>query len=143
MASLLFTVTHFFIYHVLGRLAPANVSDYTKLGLEKIAQQAKRDLRLVRCPRDSAVMRVTAWRAEHVKDPDKQLQTFDRFPRGVEWKVRDLDVRCPACGRTAQGIAFVVPEPAQGERRSGRRSGRATGVPASRWAKSNTDQLHF
>ena len=86
------------------------MSDYTKLGLKKIAQQAKRDLRLVRCPRDGAVMRVTAWRAEHVEDPDNQLQTFDRFPRGVEWKVRDLDVRCPACGRTAEGIAFVVPE---------------------------------
>ncbi len=83
------------------------MSDYTILGVDKIAQQARRDLTLIRCPRDSAVMRVTAWRAERVDSPEPELRVFDRLPRSVDWQVRALDVRCPACRRKAVQVTLA------------------------------------
>ncbi len=84
------------------------MSDYTLTGDAKIAQQARRDAALIRCPRDSAVMRVTASRAERTGGRESEVRVFDRLPRGPDWQVRELDVQCPACRRRAVGVTLVT-----------------------------------
>lgn len=86
----------------------SQVSDYTLAGEHKIAQQARRNATFIRCPRDSAVMRVTAWRAERIGSPDVQeVREFARFPRSPDWQVCELDVECPACRRRAVGVTLT------------------------------------
>ena len=84
------------------------MSDYTLTGEDKIAQQACRNAALIRCPRDSAVMRVTTWRAERTGGPDeREVREFGRFPRSPDWQVCELDVECPACRRRAMGVTVA------------------------------------
>jgi hypothetical protein len=78
--------------------------DYTLVGYQKIAQQAALDAAVVRCPRDGAVMRVMASRAEHTGRNGTILREFDRLPRGSDWQVLELDLECPACRRRAAGV---------------------------------------
>ncbi len=78
--------------------------DYSVLGTHKIAQQAAADLGFVRCPRDGAVMRVMASRAEHTSHNGTIVREFDRLPRGNDWRVIDLDLECPACRRRANRV---------------------------------------
>jgi hypothetical protein len=61
------------------------MSDYTPLGMAKLAQQATRDLTSIRCPRDSVVMRF-----------------LNRRLMGDEGG--EVDLECPACGRRAYGV---------------------------------------
>lgn len=78
--------------------------DYTLVGFQKIAQQAALDAAVVRCPRDGAVMRVVASRAEHADRKGTTLREFRRLPRGTDWRVLELDLECPACRRRATGV---------------------------------------
>lgn len=78
--------------------------DYTLVGLQKITQQAAVDAAVVRCPRDGAVMRVMASRAEHTSRNGTILREFDRLPRGDDWQLIELDLECPACRRRAAGV---------------------------------------
>ncbi|UCF40964.1 MAG: hypothetical protein JSW43_01075 [Gemmatimonadota bacterium] len=80
------------------------MADYSVLGIHKIARQAAADLGIIRCPRDGAVMRVVASRAEHTSRNGTILREFDRLPRGAEWLIVDLDLECPACRRRAAGV---------------------------------------
>ncbi|MDH3289454.1 MAG: hypothetical protein OEO20_03490 [Gemmatimonadota bacterium] len=80
------------------------MADYTPLGLEKIARQAGRDLSLIRCPRDSVVMRVVASRAGRVDGVKSEVREFRSRPPHAEWRVSELTVECPACRRVATGI---------------------------------------
>lgn len=77
------------------------MSDYTALGLEKLAHQAAADLTTIRCPRDSVVMRLLVCRAERTAGGEVTQGEFHRPPRGREWRVREVDVECPACRRRA------------------------------------------
>lgn len=79
------------------------MSDYTPLGLEKLAHQAAKDLTTLRCPRDSVVMRVLACRAEQALRGAVSRREFSRVP-GREWRVLEVDVECPACRRRALGV---------------------------------------
>ena len=78
--------------------------DYTLVGLQKITQQAAVDAAGVRCPRDGAVMRVMASRAEHTSRNGTILREFDRLPRGADWQLIEIDLECPACRRRAPGV---------------------------------------
>jgi hypothetical protein len=80
------------------------MADYTPLGLEKIARQAASDLSLIRCPRDSVVMRVVVSRAERVDGVELESREFRSRPPDAEWRVTELTVECPACRRCATGI---------------------------------------
>jgi len=80
------------------------VSDYTPLGIQKIAQQAGRDATLIRCPRDSAVMRVVRASAERPDVGGVKRHTFDGVPKGTAWCITEFDVECPACRRCAAGV---------------------------------------
>jgi hypothetical protein len=88
--------------HVEGTIA-----DYSDIGIEKIGKQATADLSLVRCPRDSAVMRLVACRAAPKDDPTARAKAMDRLPKGKDWRVRDLDYECPACRRLALRVRYV------------------------------------
>jgi hypothetical protein len=83
------------------------MSDYTPLGLEKLARKAAQDLTTLRCPRDSVVMRVLACRAERMTGGDPARREFSRVPRGGDWHVREIDVECPACRRRAMGVKIA------------------------------------
>jgi hypothetical protein len=80
------------------------MADYTPLGIQKIAQQAERDPRTIRCPRDSVVMRVLASRAERSEGGEAVRQRVDGLPRGRGWRVTQVDVECPACRRQAVNV---------------------------------------
>jgi len=80
------------------------VADYTPLGIQKIAQQAGRDPTLIRCPRDSVVMRVVRARAERPEVGGVKRHTFDGVPKGTAWSITECDVECPACRRRAAGV---------------------------------------
>ena len=80
------------------------MSDYTPLGIQKIAQQAGRDPTLIRCPRDSVVMRVLKASAERPDDEGVKRRTFDGMPKGSTWSLTEVDVECPACRRRAAGV---------------------------------------
>jgi hypothetical protein len=77
---------------------------YTPLGIEKIVKQAKHSLDLIRCPRDSVVMRILGGRAER-RDGSGTTERFsERLPSSRYWSVREVDLECPACRRRAQAI---------------------------------------
>jgi hypothetical protein len=78
--------------------------DYTPLGIQKIAQQAGRDPSLIRCPRDSVVMRVVKAHAERTDAGGVKRHTFDGVPKGAAWQITEVDVECPACRRCAAGV---------------------------------------
>ncbi len=80
------------------------MADYTPLGLEKIARQAADDLSLIRCPRDSVVMRVVGCRAEPVNGAASEGREFRSRPPKAGWRVTEVDVECPACRRRATGV---------------------------------------
>lgn len=80
--------------------------DYSPLGIEKIIEQASRDIRLIRCPRDSVVMRVRTCSAEPAGGGPSQV-VEGRVPRARGWIVREMDLECPACRRRADGIPVV------------------------------------
>lgn len=81
-----------------------HVSDYTPLGIQKIAQQAGLDPTTIRCPRDSVVMRVLRAGAERPDADGVKRRRFEGLPRGSAWRVTEVDVECPACRRSATGI---------------------------------------
>lgn len=85
------------------------MSDYTPLGLEKLARHASRDLTTIRCPRDSVVMRLLACRAERPAGGDVMRREFVRLPRDSDWQVREIDLECPACRRRAPGVRIADP----------------------------------
>lgn len=98
------------------------MADYTPLGIEKISLQASRDLRTIRCPRDSVVMRVLCSHAERNDGKEPRTRSFDALPRGRAWRVTTLDLECPACRRKALGVHPTdEPEPAAREQVSARR----------------------
>jgi hypothetical protein len=80
------------------------VSDYTPLGIQKIAQQAGRDPTTIRCPRDSVVMRVLTANAERPDADGVKRRRFEGLPKGSAWQLTEVDVECPACRRSAQGV---------------------------------------
>ncbi|MGD2135229.1 MAG: hypothetical protein PVF27_03670 [Gemmatimonadales bacterium] len=80
------------------------MADYTPLGIEKISMQASRDLRTIRCPRDSVVMRILCSHAERDDGKEPHHRSFDALPRGRAWRVTTLDLECPACRRKALGV---------------------------------------
>jgi len=80
------------------------MSDYTSLGVDKIAQQATRDAALIRCPRDSVVMRVLGSRAERLGREGMVSREFTRLPGDAAWRLVEVDVECPACRRRACGV---------------------------------------
>jgi hypothetical protein len=80
------------------------VSDYTSLGVDKIAHQATRDASLIRCPRDSVVMRVLGSRAERLSREGMVSREFTRLPSDAAWRLVEVDVECPACRRRACGV---------------------------------------
>jgi hypothetical protein len=93
------------------------VSDYTPLGIQKIAQQVGLDPTTVRCPRDSVVMRVLVAKAERPNAEGVTRRTFEGLPKGTAWQLTEVDVECPACRRSATGIrpmkrSSVAREPA-------------------------------
>jgi hypothetical protein len=90
--------------HTLSSIGRQGMADYTPLGIEIIARQAAHDLSLIRCPRDSVVMRVLASRAEQSKGGNGELREFRSRPPAAGWRVVELDVECPACRRRASGI---------------------------------------
>ncbi len=79
------------------------MSDYTPLGIQKLARHAANDLTTVRCPRDSVVMRLLACRAERMEGGAVTRQEFHRIPKG-DWEIRDVDFECPACRRRAMNV---------------------------------------
>jgi hypothetical protein len=81
-----------------------HVSDYTPLGIQKIAQQAGLDATTIRCPRDSVVMRVLVAKAERPNAEGVTRRTFEGLPKGSAWQLTEVDVECPACRRSASGI---------------------------------------
>lgn len=83
------------------------MSDYTPLGLEKLARHAANDLTTVRCPRDSVVMRLLACRAERYEAGALAQREFQRAPRGGDWEVREVDFECPACRRRAMNVRLT------------------------------------
>lgn len=85
------------------------MSDYTRLGLEKLARHASRDLTTIRCPRDSVVMRLLACRAERKGGGDVMRREFVRLPRDGDWQVREIDLECPACRRRALSVRIADP----------------------------------
>ena len=76
------------------------VNDYTELGLSKIALQARRNMREIRCPRDGAVMRVVAR-----VSVDQQNETSIQRHLALS----SIDVECPACRRKAKGVSLATP----------------------------------
>ncbi|MGD8727959.1 MAG: hypothetical protein PVH40_09955 [Gemmatimonadales bacterium] len=86
------------------------MSDYTALGLHKIALQASVNPTLIRCPRDGVVMRVVAAHARHDGRGVPTYRDFSRLPSGAGWHILKLDVECPACRRRAESV-----RPAMGE----------------------------
>ena len=80
------------------------MSDYTPLGIQKIAQQAGKDPALIRCPRDGVVMRILRACAERQDVGGVKQRTFDRAPKGDVWTVTEVDVECPACRRCAGSV---------------------------------------
>lgn len=80
------------------------MTHYTDLGLAKLRWQAETEHHVVRCPRDGAVMRVLRAVAEP-RDADGEARRFAaRLPDRRRWRVRELDLECPACQRRAEGI---------------------------------------
>jgi hypothetical protein len=92
------------------------MSDYTPLGLEKLARHATKDLTTFRCPRDGVVMRLLACRAEPTAAGDKTCREFRRLPRDSEWRVLEVDLECPACRRRAMGVPVAEPSTAAAKR---------------------------
>ena len=62
------------------------------------------DPTLIRCPRDSVVMRVVKARAERPDPGGVRRHTFDGVPKGAAWSLTEVDVECPACRRCAMGV---------------------------------------
>jgi hypothetical protein len=84
------------------------LADYTPLGIENIARQATTDVRLIRCPRDSVVMRVCSCEAERRDEPGEIQHVEGRPPNGRGWVVHEIEVECPACGRRAAGVTVAA-----------------------------------
>jgi len=91
------------------------MSDYTFRGLQKLAHQVATRPTLIRCPRDSVVMRVLSSRAERQGPHGVRQETFVGMPRDGEWRVLEVDVECPACRRRAMHVRPMIEraEPAQ------------------------------
>ena len=91
------------------------MSDYTFRGLQKLAHQVATRPTLIRCPRDSVVMRVLSSRAERQGPHGIRQETFVGMPRDGEWRVMEVDVECPACRRRAMHVRPMIErtEPAQ------------------------------
>ncbi len=83
------------------------MTDYTSLGIQKLVRQATQDLSLIRCPRDSVVMRVLRCRAERPEGDGSKSGEFRRAPRSADWRVKEVDLECPACRRRAMGLRLV------------------------------------
>ena len=77
--------------------------DYTPLGLQKLAEQAARDVTSIRCPRDGAVMRVLASRTDDVSEEREREQAVHPWRKSGPVVV-EVDVECPACRRHAMGV---------------------------------------
>lgn len=91
------------------------MDNYTQLGISKIAMQARRAPREIRCPRDGAVMRVTGCLAE--EQDGLAPRRFRGLPARGSWRVLGIDVQCPACRRRAEGVV-VDAVPTQGAART-------------------------
>lgn len=87
------------------------MSDYTFRGLQKLSHQVAEHPDLIRCPRDSVVMRVLSSRAERDGANGPREESFVGRPKGSAWRVVEVDVECPACRRRAQRVRPVVPRP--------------------------------
>lgn len=85
------------------------MDDYTELGVSKIAMQAQRGPREIRCPRDGAVMRVTGCVAE--EQDGLAPRRFGGLPGRGSWRLLSVDVECPACRRRGEGV-WVAKNPA-------------------------------
>ncbi|HET7039647.1 MAG TPA: hypothetical protein VFH97_07155 [Gemmatimonadales bacterium] len=80
---------------------------YSPLGIEKIVRQAATERLIIRCPRDGVVMRVVSWRAKR-RDGSEETRRGTGRPRASrEWAITHLDLECPACRRTAEGIVVT------------------------------------
>ena len=87
------------------------MADYSPLGIQKIVEQAARDVRVIRCPRDSAVMRVAAARVQRHEGGKMVERSVEGLPRGRGWSVASLDLECPACRRQATKVELAPPVP--------------------------------
>jgi hypothetical protein len=80
------------------------MDDYSELGRAKLEMQANETLDFIRCPLDSAAMlveRSVAGRYERGKSSQRE---FNGLPRGTEWTVESVALRCSACRRRAEDI---------------------------------------
>jgi hypothetical protein len=89
------------------------MSDYTPTGLQKLSHQVAEHPQLIRCPRDSVVMRVLGSRAECDGTHGVRHEAFVGMPKERAWRVVEIDVECPACRRRA---LHVRPVPRRSER---------------------------
>jgi hypothetical protein len=87
------------------------MSDYTARGLQKLAHQVAQHPDLIRCPRDSVVMRVLSTRAERPGAHGVRHESFVGRPRGRAWCVVEIDLECPACKRRAMAVRPEAPQP--------------------------------
>jgi hypothetical protein len=85
------------------------MSDYTPRGLDKLARQLADHPELIRCPRDSVVMRVLSTRAERAGAHGVRHESFVGRPKGSAWQVVEIDVECPACRRRAMAVRPAAP----------------------------------
>ncbi len=77
------------------------MGDYTEAERAALVEQAGRQVMAIRCPRHQATMQPThSIAAREVKDR-LLYREFEGLPRGPEWMVRYVDLKCPTCGRTA------------------------------------------
>lgn len=90
------------------------MSDYTSLGIAKLARQAATHPLIIRCPRDGVVMRVLRCCADRTGVREEARREFGRVPPGREWRVREIDVECPACRRRALGVTIAA-RPSDGQ----------------------------
>lgn len=84
--------------------------DYTPRGIEKLSYQVAEHPELIRCPRDSAVMRVLSSRAERSGPHGMRHESFVGMPKERAWRVLEVDVECPACRRRALEVR-AAPKP--------------------------------
>lgn len=84
------------------------MSDYTFRGLQKLAHQVATRPTLIRCPRDSVVMRVLSSQAERQGPHGIRQETFVGMPKDGGWRVLEVDVECPACRRRAMRVRPMI-----------------------------------
>ncbi|MFQ5705447.1 MAG: hypothetical protein ACE5HT_15695 [Gemmatimonadales bacterium] len=77
--------------------------DYTVRGEAKIREQAKRNLKYIRCSLDSAIMLVTGSLASKQREDGVEKRRFGGRPP-KSWTAITVDLECSACRRRIEGL---------------------------------------